>query len=128
MGEHFQNFEDFDRCLDSLGVQNGRSMLRYKTFADRCVRVCRFGPLSRSKLLSNPEELAEEIVDANDDIGIIVPAQIRPANRWELHWDDEDQENDPRLQWAPTQDQISYRRQDEVPPMNFNTTLHSQYE
>lgn len=47
LGGSFHSFAEFDRCLDSWCVVNGRAAHRFKTRKDLCVRVCRFGPKVR---------------------------------------------------------------------------------
>lgn len=44
-GERFNNFQEFDRCLDSWAVMNGRVVYRLKTFPHFVTRVCRFNKL-----------------------------------------------------------------------------------
>lgn len=47
LGEIFVSFAEFDRCLQSWGVLNGRASHRYATRSDRAIRVCRFGKTVR---------------------------------------------------------------------------------
>jgi hypothetical protein len=50
LGELFLNFNEFDRCLRSWSVLNGRQYYKYATKPRYRVRVCRFGKTSRSKV------------------------------------------------------------------------------
>lgn len=112
MGEQFHTFEDFDRCLDSLAVMNGRAMSRYKTFADRCIRVCRFGRLTRAKHPNCDEEPGDE--NSHDDT--TAAHHTEEANHWELQFEDEEWENEPRshILQARTQQRNSFCTQAEV--------------
>lgn len=42
LGERFNNFEDFDRCLDSWAVMHGCVVYKLKTCYNFRTRVCRF--------------------------------------------------------------------------------------
>lgn len=44
MDEMFSSFKEFDRCLDSWGVLNGRANYRVKTRKKTCLQTCRYGP------------------------------------------------------------------------------------
>jgi hypothetical protein len=97
LGEHFNSFSEFDRCLDSLAVMNGRAMSRYRTGQTRCIRVCRFGKLARqhSKQQENQENPGQipDIVHGNDghvDNGDGPSA----ASQWQLTFDDEESEDE----------------------------------
>jgi hypothetical protein len=52
LGEYFLDFKEFDRCLRSWSVLNGRGYYKYATKPRFRVRVCRFGKTSRSKIES----------------------------------------------------------------------------
>lgn len=47
LGSTFSCFEEFDRCLDSWCVLNGRSSHRYANKFSFCLKMCRCGPLVR---------------------------------------------------------------------------------
>jgi hypothetical protein len=40
LGEEFDTFEEFDRCLHSWSVREGRAYHKFKTKFDCLVRVC----------------------------------------------------------------------------------------
>lgn len=49
LGAHFGCFDEFDRCLDSWCVLNGRSSHRLESKWHFCLWVCRCGPTVRPR-------------------------------------------------------------------------------
>lgn len=47
LGQRFDTFRDFDRCMDSYGVIHGRAAAKYATKHGHAVRVCHFGMTNR---------------------------------------------------------------------------------
>lgn len=71
LGAVFQSFEEFDRCIDSWGVINHRSVVRYKTTLDLAIWSCRFAkvvrPLSQ-KRTKGPGTASSEVSDSDSGV------------------------------------------------------------
>ncbi|CAM6100996.1 unnamed protein product [Calypogeia fissa] len=64
LGQQFDNFDEFDRCMDSWAVIHGRIVARLKTQLTHCVRVCRFGKIIK-KIYKKTSDKEPGGTDAN---------------------------------------------------------------
>lgn len=53
LGDNFDSFEEFDRCLHSWGVIECRAYYKFKTKFNCLVRVCQYGSIRQKTLVRN---------------------------------------------------------------------------
>ncbi|CAM6127489.1 unnamed protein product [Calypogeia fissa] len=63
LGQYFDSFREFDRCLDSYGVLHGRAAEKYATKGDHRVRVCRFGRTTRASWAPSSTQKSNQNID-----------------------------------------------------------------